>query len=93
MSLNGFGLPAAGQGAGFYAESTAPVLVYFVDHPAYHYERIRAPLPRLIATFPTAHHVDFCRRFIRGDIAFITFLMRLTALGRARGRGARSCSS
>lgn len=66
VSLNGFGIPE--QGAGFYAESAAPVLIYFVDHPAYHYPRIRAPLPRLIATFPTAHHVAFCRRFIRDDI-------------------------
>ena len=68
LSLNGFGIPAAGQGAGFYGESDAPVLIYFVDHPAYHLARIRAPLPRLIATFPTAHHVAFCRRFIRDDI-------------------------
>lgn len=68
LSLNGFGIPAAGQGAGFYGESDAPVLIYFVDHPAYHHPRIRAPLPRLIATFPTAHHVAFCRRFIRDDI-------------------------
>ena len=67
VSLNGYGIPD--QGAGFYAESTAPVLIYFVDHPAYHYPRIRAPLPRLVVTFPTAHHVDFCRRFIRDDIA------------------------
>ncbi len=69
LSLNGFGIPDAGQGAGFYGESDAPVLIYFVDHPAYHHPRIRAPLPRLIATFPTAHHVAFCRRFIRDDIA------------------------
>lgn len=69
LSMNGFGIPGAGQGAGFYGESDAPVLIYFVDHPAYHYPRLRAPLPRLIATFPTAHHVDFCRRFLRDDIA------------------------
>jgi glycosyl transferase family 1 len=68
LSLNGFGIPAVGQGAGFYAESAAPVLIYFVDHPAYHLGRIRAPLPRLIATFPTAHQVEFCRRFIRSDL-------------------------
>lgn len=66
VSLNGYGIPE--EGAGFYAESPAPVLIYFVDHPAYHYPRIRAGLPRLIATFPTAHHVEFCRRFIRDDI-------------------------
>ncbi len=69
LSLNGFGIPAAGQGAGFYGESEAPMLIYFVDHPAYHHPRLRTPLPRLVATFPTAHHVDFCRRFIRDDIA------------------------
>ena len=66
VSLNGYGIPE--EGPGFYAESPAPVLIYFVDHPAYHYPRIRAELPRLIATFPTAHHVEFCRRFIREDI-------------------------
>lgn len=66
VSLNGFGIPDAG--AGFYAEGAAPVLIYFVDHPAYHYPRIRAPLPRLVATFPTAHQVEFCRRFVRDDI-------------------------
>jgi len=69
LSLNGFGIPAAGQGAGFYAETDAPLLIYFVDHPAYHLPRIRASLPRLIMTFPTAHHVEFCRRFIRDDVA------------------------
>jgi glycosyltransferase involved in cell wall biosynthesis len=69
LSLNGFGIPAAGQGAGFYAESDAPVVVFFVDHPAYHHPTIRAPLPRLHASFPTAHHLDFCRRFLRDDIA------------------------
>ena len=68
LSLNGFGIPAVGQGAGFYGESDAPVLIYFVDHPAYHLSRIRTPLPRLIATFPTAHHVAFCRNFIPADI-------------------------
>ncbi|HXZ02986.1 MAG TPA: glycosyltransferase [Stellaceae bacterium] len=88
LSLNGFGIPAAGQGAGFYAESAAPVLIYFVDHPAYHLSRLRAPLPRLIATFPTAHHADFCRRFIRDDIA-IHHLPHATAAAAAapwRGR-------
>jgi Glycosyl transferases group 1 len=69
LSLNGFGVPAAGQGAGFYAESDAPAVIFFVDHPAYHYPTIRAPLPRLQASFPTAHHLDFCRRFLRADIA------------------------
>jgi hypothetical protein len=68
LSLNGFGLPGPGQGAGFYGESAAPMLVYFVDHPAYHLSRIRAGLPRLVMTFPTAHQVEFCRRFIRADI-------------------------
>src|SRR5215469_14174027 len=47
LSLNGFGVPAAGQGAGFYAESDAPLVIFFVDHPAYHYPTIRAPLPLL----------------------------------------------
>lgn len=68
VSFNGYGIPGPGQGAGFYAETQAPVLIYFVDHPAYHYPTLRAPLPRLAATFPTAHHVAFCRRHIRGDI-------------------------
>jgi Glycosyl transferases group 1 len=66
VSLNGYGIPE--EGVGFYAESKAPVLIYFVDHPAYHYPRVRAGLPRLIVSFPTAHHVEFCRRFIRDDI-------------------------
>ena len=69
FSLNGFGIPAQGQGAGFYAESPAPVVIYFVDHPAFHYPSILVPLPRLLVTFPTAHYVDFCRRHIRNDIA------------------------
>jgi Glycosyl transferases group 1 len=68
LSLNGYGIPAADQGAGFYAESPAPAVIYFVDHPAVHYPRIRVPLPHLIVTFPTPHHVDFCRQFIRDDI-------------------------
>jgi hypothetical protein len=69
LSLNGFGVPAAGQGPGFYVESAAPVVIFFVDHPAYHYPTLRAPLPRLRASFPTAHHLEFCRRFVRDDIA------------------------
>src|SRR5581483_5830483 len=69
LSLNGFGIPEPGHGAGFYGESAAPLLIYFVDHPAYHYARIRAPVTRLVITFPTAHHVGFCRSFIRDDIA------------------------
>jgi glycosyltransferase involved in cell wall biosynthesis len=69
LSVNGYGIPAAGQGAGFYGETRAPMLIYFVDHPAYHYPTIRTKLPRLAATFPTAHHVDFCAAHIRRDIA------------------------
>ena len=68
LSLNGFGIPEPSQGAGFYRESTAPLFIYFVDHPAYHHARIRTPVPRLVITFPTAHHVGFCRSFIRDDI-------------------------
>ncbi|MBX9635249.1 MAG: hypothetical protein K2X44_09745, partial [Magnetospirillum sp.] len=67
LSLNGFGIPN-GESIGFYAHSPAKVLVYFVDHPLYHYPTIRARLPHLTATFPTRHHVDFCADFIRGDI-------------------------
>ena len=40
ISPNGFGIPEAGQDAGFYRACSAPVLIYFVDHPAYHYPRI-----------------------------------------------------
>jgi hypothetical protein len=68
LSLNGYGIPAPGQGAGFYAETKAPVLVYFVDHPAYHYPTIRAPLPHLAVTFATASEVPFCERHVRKDI-------------------------
>jgi len=68
VSLNGFGIPAAGMGAGFYERTAADVLVYFVDHPIYHFPTIRAPLPRLRVTFPTAHQVDFCRAWVRHDI-------------------------
>lgn len=82
LSLNGFGIPAAGQGAGFYGESDAPVLIYFVEEPAYYYPLVRAPLPRLIITLPTAHNVDFCRRFIRDDIA-IHHLPHATAAAEA----------
>lgn len=69
LSLNGYGLPAAGQGAGFYELTDAPVMIYFVDHPAYHFPTIRSPVPRLAVSFPTAHHVAFCRDHVRGDIA------------------------
>lgn len=69
LSLNGYGIPSPGQGAGFYGISGAPVMIYFVDHPAYHFPTIRAPLPHLSVSFPTAHHVGFCRDHVRGDIA------------------------
>jgi glycosyltransferase involved in cell wall biosynthesis len=68
LSLNGYGIPSPGQGAGFYEISGVPVMIYFVDHPAYHFPTIRAPLPRLSVSFPTAHHVGFCRTHVRGDI-------------------------
>ena len=68
LSLNGYGIPAPGQGAGFYAETKAPVLVYFVDHPAYHYSTVRAPLPHLAVTFATASEVPFCEQHVRNDI-------------------------
>lgn len=69
LSVNGYGVPGADSTSiGFYAESAAPVLIYFVDHPIYHHTTIRAPLPSLRVTFPTAHHLDFCRAHIRNDI-------------------------
>lgn len=45
------------------------MLIYFVDHPAYHYQTIRAPLPHLAVTFVTASEVNFCQRHVRNDIA------------------------
>lgn len=60
--VNGIGLPS--DGAGFYALSDAPVFAYFVDHPVYHLDRLRAAVPRLTVSFPTADNVACCRRMI-----------------------------
>ncbi|HEY1504295.1 MAG TPA: glycosyltransferase [Stellaceae bacterium] len=68
LSLNGYGIPAPGQGAGFYAETATPVLVYFVDHPAYHHKTIRAALPHFAVSFATVSEVLFCRHAVRRDI-------------------------
>jgi hypothetical protein len=68
LSLNGYGIPAPGQGAGFYAETAAPVLIYFVDHPAHHHPTVRAPLPHLAVTFATESEAAFCRAHVRSDI-------------------------
>lgn len=67
LSLNGYGIPAGGD-IGFYAGLAAPVVVLFVDHPVYHHPTIRTAVPTLRVSFPTAHHVDFCRDFVRADI-------------------------
>lgn len=70
FSLNGYGIPdAAGlDPVGFYGATNAPAMVFFVDHPVYHHPTICNRLPRVLASFPTAHHVDFCRRHVRGDM-------------------------
>lgn len=65
LSLNGIGLP--GDGPSFHDESKAKVIGLFVDHPIYHRETILRPLADLRLAFPTAHHLGFCRRFIRAD--------------------------
>lgn len=60
--VNGIGLPS--EGTGFYALSDAPVFAYFVDHPVYHLDRLRAPVERLAVSFPTADNVACCRRMV-----------------------------
>ena len=71
LSLNGYGVPKPGQGPGFYQETTAPLLVYFVDHPVYHHPIIRSEVPQLVATFPTPSHLRFCRARIRDDLPLL----------------------
>ncbi|MHA1597998.1 MAG: glycosyltransferase family protein [Alphaproteobacteria bacterium] len=61
FSLNGFGLPR--QTGSFYDKTDIPVMVFFVDHPAYHRDRILAPVRNLMMSFPSPGHVDFCHRF------------------------------
>ena len=65
LSLNGFGIPE--QGAGYYAAVDLPLAMVCVDHPIGLYPLIRCPLARMLTTFPTPHHVDFCRTFVRDD--------------------------
>jgi hypothetical protein len=68
LSVNGFGVPAAGAGPGFYQETDAPLAIYFVDHPLYHYPTLRTPVKQATASFATPHHVDVCRSLIRDDL-------------------------
>ena len=71
LSLNGYGVPEPGQGPGFYQESAAPLFIYFVDHPVYHYPTIRSEAPHLVATFPTPNNLRFCRSRIRNDLPLL----------------------
>ena len=71
LSLNGYGVPKPGQGAGFYQETRAPLFVYFVDHPVYHHPIIRSEVPQLVATFPTPSHLRFCRSRVRSDLPLL----------------------
>ncbi len=75
---SGISLVVAMNGAGFsrepggYSEFRnslgAPVAAVFIDHPAYHTERIAAPIDRLLATTPGRYDAAFIRQFIRTDI-------------------------
>jgi hypothetical protein len=67
LCLSGFGLPDEGQGQGFYAETEAPVVALWLDHPVFLYPRLRLPVARLVSTFPAPHHVLFCRAKVRAD--------------------------
>lgn len=68
LSLNGYGVPADGHGPGFYGESTAPLVMVFVDNPLYHPQTIRCEVPRAVVTFPTPHQISLCRDHIRADL-------------------------
>lgn len=67
LCLSGVGLPEEGQGQGFYAETEAPVVALWLDHPVFLYPRLRLPVARLVSTFPAPHHVPFCRAKVRAD--------------------------
>jgi hypothetical protein len=67
LCLSGIGLPDEGFGEGFYAETAAPVVALWLDHPVFLYPRLRLPLARLVSTFPAPHHVAFCQAKVRAD--------------------------
>lgn len=67
LCLSGLGLPEEGFGEGFYAETDAPVVALWLDHPVFLYPRLRLPVARLVSTFPAPHHVAFCRAKVRGE--------------------------
>jgi hypothetical protein len=67
LCMSGMGLPEAGHGEGFYAETAAPVVALWLDHPVFLYPRVRLPLARLVSTFPAPHHVAFCLAKVRAD--------------------------
>jgi hypothetical protein len=67
LCLSGLGLPEEGFGEGFYAETDAPVVALWLDHPVFLYPRLRLPVTWLVSTFPAPHHVTFCRAKVRGD--------------------------
>lgn|GEM_PF-1542990 len=78
FSLNGYGIP---QQAGTYFDKIdIPVFIYFVDHPIFHSQRILAPVRNLFMSFPTSHHVDFCRMFF-GDVLNVTHIPHAAETG------------
>lgn len=66
--LNGFGLPRH-QGS-FYDKIEIPVFLYFVDHPAYHRDRILVPQRNRLMSFPSPNQIDFFHRFFDSELRF-----------------------
>jgi hypothetical protein len=60
LGLNGMGMPR--EAGTFHDRLEVPFLGLFVDHPAYHPERLAAPIPNLRLAFPSRTNLDFCRR-------------------------------
>lgn len=67
--MNGVGMDLADEDFSTFLKSLkAPVVGFFLDHPAYHSSRISAPLPHLRLASSCSHDGAFIRRFLRDDV-------------------------
>lgn len=59
VAVNGIGLPTAGPS--FYDRMRAPVVVWLLDHPIYHPDKIAAPVPDARIAVVSPRHADYVR--------------------------------
>lgn len=76
VATNGIGLPK--ERPSFYDRLAAPVVVWMLDHPIYHPDKIAAPVPDLRLAVVSPRHVDFARA-VHGPAVPVVHLAHATS--------------